>query len=116
MNGRWLQCSRVAIATVAALGLCQLCFNNSASSFVAPPSGSRGSSVVVTQGEAKSLPLWLVLASTQPAAAATDANSHESPFACVAALAVALAFAVSFKHSFTDREPLNAATMLAAQR
>jgi len=111
MNGRLSQSSRFALAAVAALGLSELCFHNAASPFIAPSIGSR---VAVSQGEAKSLPLWLVFASAQPAAAVTDANSYDCSFACVAAFAVALAAIASFHLS--AREPLSIAGMASARQ
>jgi len=113
MNGRLPQCGCAALATIAAFGLCQLCFNNSASSFIAPSTGRR---VATSHGEVKSLPLWLVFASAQPAAAITDANSYDGSLACVAVLTVALTAIVSYQRSHILREPLSIAGVPTAQQ
>jgi len=98
---------------IAVFGLCQLGFENSSSSFIAPSTG-RGDAT--SQGEVTSLPLWLVLASAQPAAAITDANSYDGSFAYVAALTVTLAAVVFSQRSRIAHDPLSIASVPTAQQ
>jgi len=94
MSVRLSKCGCVAIATVVALGLHQLCFNNNATSFISPSAGSKAG---MPQSDVKSLPVWMVLASAQPAVAASDASSYDSTVAGVAALTAAFACVVLFQ-------------------
>jgi len=113
MSVRVSQCGCAAITTVFALGLYQLCFSINATSFIAPSPGGRAG---MPEGEAKSLPFWLALASAQPAVAVTDASSYDGNVACIAAFTAVFGAMFFFQRANNACKPPSIAVMPTAQQ